>query len=105
MCHVSIPTNSGGGMVFLTIEDVGAWTDKNGGETALREGLAVDHFGADWRTLELAETWLKLKDQGHVEATLSALIAAERSAVAAAETAKWTFWAVAAAAVTAIYLL
>jgi hypothetical protein len=92
-------------MVFLTIEDVGAWADKNGGETALREGLAASRFGADKRTLELAETWLKLKGQGQVEATLAALIVAERSAMAEEKAAKWTFWAVAAACGTAIILM
>jgi hypothetical protein len=139
-------------MVFLTIEDVGAWADKNGGETALREGLAVGRFWADRRTMELVETWLKLKDQEYVEAILATHIiaelsamaaekttkwtrvnrriseltetwlklkaqghdeakqtdafnAAERSAVAAAKAAKWTFWAVAAACGTAIILM
>jgi hypothetical protein len=92
-------------MVFLMIEDVGAWADKNGGETVLREGLAVGRFGADRRALELAETWLKLKDQGQVEATLAALIITEHSAMAAEKAAKWIFWAIAAACGTAIILM
>jgi hypothetical protein len=74
MCHVRIPANSGGFMVFLTIEDVGAWADKNGGEAVLREGLAVGRFGADRRALELVETWLKLKDYEYVEEALAAHI-------------------------------
>ena len=61
-------------MVFLTIEDVGAWADKNGGEAVLREGLAVGRFGADRRALELVETWLKLKDYEYVEEALAAHI-------------------------------
>jgi hypothetical protein len=80
-------------------------TDKNGGEVAVREGLAASHFGPDRRALKLADTRLKLKDRGHVEATLAALNAAERSAAVAAKVAKWIFWAVAAAAVTAISLM
>jgi prophage maintenance system killer protein len=76
-------------MVFLTIEDVGAWADKNGGEAVLREGLAVGRFGADRRALELVETWLKLKDYEYVEEALAAHIIAELSAMAAEKATKW----------------
>jgi hypothetical protein len=87
------------------IEGVGAWTDKNGDEKALRKGLAARRFGANRRTVEPAETWLKLKDRGHVEATLAALNVAERSATAAEKAAKWTFRTVAAACGMAIILM
>lgn len=95
-------------MGFQTIEQVAAWAESNGGEDGLRESLAAGRFGADQRTLQLSNEWLRQQEEARrkeretraLEATAESAKAAarsadvaERSAFATERAVRWTKWA------------
>lgn len=66
-----------------TLEDVKAWSEKNGGEPALRAGLAKNIFGEKNRPLVV--TYLDQLDNGKANALSERQVSADERAAAAAE--------------------
>ncbi|WP_320151135.1 hypothetical protein [uncultured Tolumonas sp.] len=91
---------------FNSDEHVEEWMNNNGGIDALRRALARGTFGGQNKTI--ATAWLHLHDQ-KIAVKLAAeerillersVLAAEKSAVSARQSARWAIWATVVALVS-----